>query len=93
MYILIARRWGDSETHCYPVGIYEDLELAKHDGYANYVWRGVKYEPEIWETDIRTDSHVPPENYPVYTCDNFIDDVRSKKFENDELRFVKEMFK
>lgn len=94
-YVLIARRWGDDESHSYPLGIYEDLELAKIDGYKHFIYRGGKYEPEIyaqtgerWNSepqdieDFSDGMESPAIMDLIYTCDDFEADLHEGKFKD-----------
>ena len=84
-YVVMARRWGDSDTHAFPLGIYEDIELAKLDGYIYYCFRGGKYEPEIctpsekeWEDDLGR--LVPEAMTIVYSTSDFSKDLQEGRF-------------
>ena len=92
-YVLIARRWGDDESHAYPLGIYEDLELAKIDGYKHFMYRGGKYDPEIYEQtgerwkddpvdieDFSDGMESPAIMKSVYSPYDFRKDLDNKKF-------------
>jgi len=43
IYVVIARRWGDMETHSYLVGYEDTLEKAKEIAELEYEYRGGKY--------------------------------------------------
>ena len=94
-YVLIARRWGDTESHSYPLGIYKDLELAKIDGYKHFMCRGGKYDPEIYEhtgerwrdkpqdiEDFSDGKESPAIMESVYSPDDFRKDLRDGKFKD-----------
>jgi hypothetical protein len=87
MYVLIARRWGDSENHSYPVGIYNDIEEAKRDGYIHFVYRGGKYEPEIYEA-VEKDEDGISIMKSIYSPDDFRRDIHDGVFKNIKCNFT-----
>ena len=47
VYVLLMRRWGDSEGHTYVRGVFGDKEMAEKIGAEEKEYRGGKYEPDI----------------------------------------------
>lgn len=60
VYIVIAYRWGNKESHNYIVGIYDNVELAMSSAKNEREWRINKYICEILEYDINI-----PKKYKV----------------------------
>lgn len=51
IYLVIAYRWGDFESHSYPVGTSLDFEVAKKLANDEHDWRGGKYEAVVYESE------------------------------------------
>lgn len=47
VYVVIARRWGDPESHAYLVGVYEKKHAALEAAEKEADWRGGKYGCEV----------------------------------------------
>lgn len=51
MFIVLMRRYGEYDGHCYVIGAWESKEVAVKEGKKECRRRGNKYEPEIQVTD------------------------------------------
>lgn len=43
MFIVTAYKWGDAEMHSYPIGVFDNLDLAIIESEAHADYRGGKY--------------------------------------------------
>lgn len=60
MYLVIAYRWGDTECHSYPVGVYRTMRAAGDAAVSERNYRGGKYECKIYfvnKSNEWTDTH------------------------------------
>jgi len=52
-YVVLMRKWGKQDTHCYCLGVYDKKHRALKEAEAEEVHRGgTKYEAEILEFDL-----------------------------------------
>ena len=54
VYVVKMNRFGDDESHSYPIGVFTKKLAARKAGQAEEDWRGGKYEAQIWvfNTDV-----------------------------------------
>lgn len=52
VYLVNMWRWGDPDSHVYPLGLYSTFLLSLTDGLMNSHYRGGKYEPAIYMYEI-----------------------------------------
>ena len=50
-YLVVMRRWGDTNSHCYYLGLSKDKVVASIAGMIQRDYRGNKYEPKIIELE------------------------------------------
>lgn len=50
LFLVIANRWGNSERHSYPVGVYRTLDCAVSNAHKEACYRGGKYGLIIYAT-------------------------------------------
>ena len=55
VYVVVMRRFGDSELHSYAQGVFTKKHQAKKAGIAEEYFRGGKYEAVLYEFEL--DSH------------------------------------
>lgn len=60
-YLVIARRYGDTQGHSYALSLTKDRILGKLIGWDHHYYRGNKYDPEIQEVKLR-----PQEKYFLF---------------------------
>jgi hypothetical protein len=58
LYVVLMRRWGDKERHCYLLGVYASKRRAGIDAENEAVSRSGKYDPEILEVRLDFDTNV-----------------------------------
>lgn len=63
IYIVLARRWGEDETHSYLCGWSEDVEKAKDVAEKEADYRGGKYVCVVYETFEGWSEDCPEEVY------------------------------
>ena len=85
MFVLIARRYGEEESHAFPLGVYDDIEEAKIDAWLYYVWRDRKYEPEVYVPTERNEDGVQDIMKSVYSPDDFLKDIKKGLFKDVEI--------
>lgn len=47
-FLVIMNRWGSSENHTYPLGVYKTLDTAVFNAHKEVQQRGGKYSAQIW---------------------------------------------
>lgn len=47
VYVVMMRRWGELETYCYLLGVFDTEQMAKEEAYREEQLRGGKYSAEI----------------------------------------------
>ena len=70
-YVVLARRFGGSETYAFPIGLRRTLKGAKELGWYYYKWRDGKYYPEIYVDSQYIEKANRVELVSVYSCQAF----------------------
>ena len=52
VYVVTMQRWGDTESHNYVQGVFNNKDDAEVCGKAEKEWRGGKYEAAITEHEV-----------------------------------------
>lgn len=52
MYVILARRWGEPDTHCYLVSVADNKEAAFAIAEAEEKFRIGEYQCEVIETNV-----------------------------------------
>lgn len=47
-FLVLMNRWGDTENHTYPLGVYKTLDTAVFNSNKEVQKRGGKYSAQIW---------------------------------------------
>ena len=88
VYIVLARRFGNSETHAYVVGAFDNIDLANKHADSEESYRGGKYSCEIVKCELNTeDSSI------VRNSESTVGDVKSLWPTYLEFCFKKKLMK
>ena len=72
VYMVTMYRYGDKESHSYPLGVWSDPEIAKMNGNTEVLWRGRKYYFEIVGYELDTPNDLDTIAEVIYTLEDCV---------------------